>query len=213
MALGKGVFRAPRGAIHLKHFIDFPAGQNFYRVQHESHQSSIFFDRVARHRFNAPAGQYGTCYLGTTPEAALVESILHHYTTASGIQKPVFLSEVQRLRLWKLTLRHPIRLIDFNGVGLARNQIDLQIATGPHKTARAWSLAIWSHAQAVDGIHYPSRHNNECACAAVYDRAQAKVHPSYLFREYAYDRLVDPSRTTILPAFNAFISKYRIPIA
>jgi hypothetical protein len=213
MAPGKGAFRAPRGALALEHFILFPAGATFFRVQQSSHNTCVFFDTVIRHRFNAPQRQFGTWYLGTTPEAALVESVLHDLDTTSDSRRVIYLSEVQQLTMWRVTLRHEVRLVDFHGRGLALNHIDLQLCTGRHATARAWSLSIWKHPVCVNGIHYPARHNNLLTCVALFSHLPGKApYPPSHFDEERCGVLLHQRSRTILPEFSHFLSDYAVAL-
>jgi hypothetical protein len=172
--------------------------------------NGTFFDKEPRHRFNAPSKQYGTCYLGRTPEVAMVESILHHMDTTPQSDRTVQIAAVDQLSLWEVTLLNDRKLVDFSGPGLVLNNIDGQIATGNHKTARAWSYAIWKDSNCVDGIHYPARHNVQLMCVALFSPPHHESpRPPPTFHEIKRGRLYNRITGASHPDFDRFLSAYR----
>jgi hypothetical protein len=44
------------------------------------------------------------------------------------------------------------------------------VNTGPYRISQAWARALFEHADAPDGILYPSRHDPSLKCIAVFSR-------------------------------------------
>ncbi len=55
--------------------VELPAGTELYRIHLWSY-SAAWFDRGNTYRFNAPAGEYGVCYLGDSLEVSFLETLL-----------------------------------------------------------------------------------------------------------------------------------------
>jgi hypothetical protein len=59
--------------------------RQFFRLNPRRYPDPAFFSRGALHRFDAPGGSFGVCYLGTTLDCCLLEVLLprrHPGTTA-----------------------------------------------------------------------------------------------------------------------------------
>ncbi len=69
-----------------------------------------------------------------------------------------------------MTASRPLRLVHAYGSGLSRIGCTGALSTARYSLAAAWSLALWSHKDAPDGLIYHSRHNPEHRCAAIFER-------------------------------------------
>ena len=85
------------------------------------------------------------------------------------------LAEIQARSLASIRLKEPLRLVDLTGDGGLRMGVPSDVVGASDQTlSRQWSLAFYNHADAPDGVFYPSRLNEE-RCIALYHRALAKV--------------------------------------
>ncbi|KJB91306.1 hypothetical protein N826_31235 [Skermanella aerolata KACC 11604] len=117
-------------------------------------------------------------YLGSSLKVCFVETILRD--ARDGVVGDVEIEEVEiDDRLYsQVQTATPLRLVNLRGDGPLRMGIPSDVVRGRTQwLARKWSLAIYSHPAAVDGIIYPSRLNGEVNIA-VYDRAVSKLMSS-----------------------------------
>jgi hypothetical protein len=148
----------------------------FFR-SHSLRHGPLFFGKTAAHRFDAPAGEFGVCYLARDRHGAFIETFGHE----TGVR---FVTEAQlRERgLARVTLADrssPLRLVDLRGEGLARLGADASLVTGLDlDLARRWSLALHAHPRCPDGILYRARHDPARESVALFDRAAGKVRVS-----------------------------------
>jgi hypothetical protein len=141
-----------------------------FRV-HEASRSPLHFGRAARHRFDAPAGEFGVLYCARDEWGAFIET----FGQSTGIST-VSVHSLTANPLATLSLDRPIRVVDFSASGgLTRAGADARLCTGPHDLSRRWSLAIWNHPAQVEGIAYGCRHDPSRVAVAVFDRAADDV--------------------------------------
>lgn len=121
-------------------------------------------------------------YAGTTPSVSFAETLLPAPSTlamitvsASGATVPVSGSMVASHGLALVTSVEPLRCVDLRGPGLARIGADGRLTSGSHLVAQRWSLALWSHPSAPDGILYHSRRDPDGTVLAIFDRAGGKI--------------------------------------
>jgi hypothetical protein len=76
-----------------------------------------------------------------------------------------------------LKVGQPLRLIDFDGPGLAILGATAEVVHGglPYDIAQAWSAALRDHPIAADGIAYSARHDPHETCYAIFDSASAAI--------------------------------------
>lgn len=143
-------------------------GSRWYRV-HGARRGAVFFGRTGGNRFDAPGGQFGVLYLAADPACAFIETLGR---TAS--RRPMSLRELSLHRMALVQPPRPLRLVDLTGAGLARIGADARLFAGEHAVARQWSLALFLHPAAPDGILYPARHDPSLRAAAVFDRVKGR---------------------------------------
>lgn len=121
-------------------------------------------------------------YTGATPSVSFAETLLPAPGTlatitvsVSGATIPVSGSMVASHGLALVTPVEPLRCVDFRGPGLARIGADGRLTSGAHLVAQRWSLALWSHPSAPDGILYHSRRDPDETALAIFDRAGGKI--------------------------------------
>ena len=140
-----------------------------YRI-HRSVHGPLWFGpgagNPAAYRFDAPGGEYGVCYFGVTPGASFAETFLR--------TPPVRLIAMEELAARSLAILRPrrsLRLVSLHGPGLARLGATAEVASGGYGLSREWSIALWRHPSAPDGILYRCRHDDESFAIALFDRA------------------------------------------
>jgi hypothetical protein len=149
-----------------------PAGTLWWRL-HLRVYGPVFFGPVPGKppsgRFDAPDGSFTVCYLGASEEASFAEALLRG---RGGIfedhdLEPRAFSEIESTQA--------LRLVQLHGAGLQKIGATAAIASGPYSASRIWSLALHNHPDQPDGISYRARHDDDMFCAAIYDRARAKL--------------------------------------
>ena len=119
-----------------------------------------------RSRFDAPAGEFGVCYVALSPEAAFAETFLRN----PG-RRMLDSTLLGTRALTSLACDRPLRVARLHGPGLARLGATAEVTHGPaYELARRWSVALWSHPSRPDGILYSSRHDDDELCLALFDR-------------------------------------------
>jgi len=145
----------------------------FYRT-HSHRFGPLFFGKTAASRFDAPAGEFGVCYLARDRHGAFIETFGHE----TGVR---FVTEAQlrERALARVTLTDrasALRLVDLRAEGLARIGADASLVTGLDLgLAQRWSLSLHAHPRRPDGILYRARHDPARECVALFGRARAKV--------------------------------------
>jgi hypothetical protein len=88
---------------------------------------------------------------------------------------PIEESELRTWRYAAMEIGSALNLVDLTGDGAILMGMPSDVLRGSdQRPARAWSLAFYTHAEAPDGIIYPSRLNDELNLA-IYDRAVPKL--------------------------------------
>ena len=151
--------------------------------------SPEYFDATDRHRFNAPAGQFGALYAGSDDACAFVETFgrdLDLRVVASADLAARGRSRVEIVR--------EVRVVDLTGPGLAQIRADGRLTTGDYRVAQRWSLALHNHPDQPDGLIWRSRFDPARICLAVYERARASI------RTVSIGSLADPGFASDLAA-------------
>jgi RES domain len=131
---------------------------------HETAYSPIFFGLSSPHRFDAPK-QYGVIYAGVDEHVAFLETIRGQVRNGLLDRN----GRISEYSISQLTISRSIRLIKASGSNLERMGANSGIfATKNRQITQQWSLACWQHPENVDGIIYPSCHDNERFCVALY---------------------------------------------
>lgn len=155
------------------------AGRVFGRIHRRAFPEPLGFGKNATRfsdpRRRIPDNRFGVIYLGSSLKVCFVEAVIRDQR--DGIVGDIEIAEAELDdRLYSsVRVATPLRLIDLTGDGPVRMGIPSDVVRGrTHTLARKWSVAIYGHPVAVDGILYPSRLNGEVN-VAVYDRAISKL--------------------------------------
>lgn len=151
--------------------VAYAAGAAFCRC-HRTRDAPIFFGPPPgsrpKFRFDAPRAEFRTLYVGLSLEAAIVETLCRN-----PARRTVDFVDLELRSRAVLTSAAQLRLVKAHGDGLAQLGTTAALATGPYAASRVWAHFLWSHKEQPDGLVYPSRHNPELLCAAIFDRSHA----------------------------------------
>jgi hypothetical protein len=137
----------------------------WYRLNNHEFSSSLYFDRSGKGRFDSPAQGYGILYVGADVYASWIEC----YGRTHGA-KGVSESALRQRNLYAIDSQRELVFADVTGNGLVKMGADARLSSGSYVVAREWAQAIYDHPQAVDGIRYRSRHDDERYCYGIFDR-------------------------------------------
>ncbi|MBJ7439483.1 MAG: RES family NAD+ phosphorylase [Sphingopyxis sp.] len=154
-------------------------GKTFGRIHRKTFPEPLGYGKNATRfsdpRRRKPENRFGVLYLGASLKVCFVETILRDRRDGLVGEIEIEESELSDRYYSQISAREPLRLINLNDDGLVQMGIPTDVARGRSQTlARKWSLAIYEHPAAIDGILYPSRLNNETNMA-IYDRATSKL--------------------------------------
>jgi len=152
-----------------------PSGASYGRVYFARHPDPLGYGKTPS-RFSDPRrrieeNRFGVLYLGETLKVCFLEAVLRDRRNGEIGDFPI--DEIELKARLSATIRptRELRLIDLRDDGPLRMGIPTDVVRAADQTlARAWSVAIYDHPEAVDGILYPSRLNNQHNLA-IYDRA------------------------------------------
>lgn len=138
-----------------------------------------FFGVSGNNRFDAPGckdgfPEYAACYLGTSLEVALAESILHDEVPVQG-QFRLTAAHFQR-RYALYFDGDPLHLLDLSGAQLKRLGGSAELTGTPdYAMPQQWARAVFSNPSRFDGFSFMSRHYNTGRAVALFDRARSKM--------------------------------------
>lgn len=174
--------RPPRNLADRALPIDtLPAGTHVFRI-HSVGRRAVWFGPGAgsppTYRFDDPLGAYGVCYVGNSPMAAFVETMLRDLPTRvlSEANLPNrLMSRLELLSDLRVVRAHSEGLVQLGTTGaIASAKLDFPGATPAqsYEHAMAWSRALHDHPDSPAGIAYHSSHDDSLACFALFgDRA------------------------------------------
>ena len=176
--------------------VEVPLDQVLWRV-HPLQLGPLWFGpgegAPPKGRFDAPGGEYGTCYFGASLGVAILETLVR------GSKRPLISRADLEVRGGSaFGLAAPLRMLQLEGPGLPGFGISAHEVMGSRYGA-CQDLARRVHAQLpeVDGIQYRSRWDTSGLCWAVFDRAEERI--GGLVRTH---RLDDPA--VVVPALRRY---------
>ncbi len=185
-----------------------PAGTMLYRVQSREHATPIHYGEDPRgdKRWNPPSDanpRYGVMYVGTSPQAALVETLLHD---AEGAV--IGLAELAARVIWTFRTDADMPVIDLAGPALKRIRQDARLlSTDDLRYPRAWSQALYHACSNAHGLSYPARPSPKYTSLALFDRSRAVVAAAVRRKAFARPLIdwIDPtSRQNIIDWLKPF---------
>ncbi|MGH2368023.1 MAG: RES family NAD+ phosphorylase [Chloroflexota bacterium] len=154
---------------------------------HWNDYEPMYFGRSPNARFNAPDEQYGVLYVASDMHGAFIETLGHN----TGLRE-VAIHDLAVRGPARVSTQRPLRLVNLTGPRLAQLGADARLWTGDYRIAQRWALMFWRHRDQPDGLWYPSRHDPERFCAAIFDRAATSINAERL------GSLIDPIHTATL---------------
>ena len=149
------------------------AGTLLARI-HPAGRDPLFFGPVPgsppRGRWDAPAGEFGVCYLAEQPHIAFAETFLREPGTTLIEESDLAPRSVAQVDV----LRNLV-LVSLHRPGLALIGATAAVVTGPYAVSRAWALALHGHSRQPDGILYRARHDDDGFAIALFDRARDAI--------------------------------------
>lgn len=147
----------------------------WYRLNDRDFTSSVYFDRSGKGRFDSPAQGYGILYVGADVYASWIEC----YGRTHGAKGVSEIALKQR-NLFTINSQRELVFADLTGNGLVKMGADARLSSGSYVAARQWAQAIYDHPQAVDGIRYRSRHDDERYCYGIFERCADELQEKNL---------------------------------
>jgi hypothetical protein len=147
---------------------------------HTKERGPLNFNPTPRGRFNAPAGEYGTTYLSTSPEGAFVETFVQDAPRANA--GPALITQARldayclcRMGYGSQDGTKALRLVDLTGNGVvligATGELCALADIARLGLVQRWALRLYQHRDAPDGILYRARHDQSRLSIALFDRA------------------------------------------
>lgn len=164
----------------LPELVLLPAGTALCRVQSRRHATPIHYgnDPQGDKRWHPPANAsplYGVMYVGMSPQAALVETLLHD---AGDVV--IGLAELTARVLWTFTTAADLPVIDLTGPALKRIRQDSKLlSTDDLRYPKSWSHALHQACPEAQGLCYPARPAPKYASLALFARSRATLSAAF----------------------------------
>ena|SRR2546427_8998482 len=136
---------------------------------HRKDRDPAFWGKTGYNRFDAPAAEFGVLYAANDEYGAFIE------TCGDTLERNITKSYLAERGWARVEPVRDLRLVDLSGPGLAQVGADERLCSGEHDIAQQWSLALWRHPAAIDGLHYRTRHDPSRMSVALFDRAASAV--------------------------------------
>jgi RES domain len=161
-----------------------PAGELLQHLSRAAYRGSpLHFGRSGINRYDDPALRFGTLYVGFDLPTALMESVFRQHRWSLRAKRVITRTEVYSRMVRAIGIIEPLSLADLTAPGVMAAQLGLNLSqlAGRHYV-HTQRVSAFLHEQIgsdsvhrFDGVLYPSRNNHPAACAALFDRAAAKV--------------------------------------
>jgi len=153
--------------------LELPARIPLVRVHRLEHHPLFFSPgdgKAPVGRFDSPSGAFGVLYLAQALEGAFAETVLRNPQ-----RRFVDLTEITARATSVLGLSRTVHLVEMRGPGLQALGTDNAISTGPYGPCGAWANTLNGHPDKADGIVYPSRHDPDQLCVALFSRPDIQI--------------------------------------
>ncbi|MBI2924303.1 MAG: RES family NAD+ phosphorylase [Verrucomicrobia bacterium] len=129
---------------------------------------AVLFSQRGTTRFD-PADGAGTLYLADSLAGGVLEMFGDRLEPLGSIGRGL---SRRMLGDWFATLIAipQATLFEASGANLSKLGVDLQLLAGDHAAARLWALRLMQHPAGIDGILYPSRHDDTRRNMALFQR-------------------------------------------
>jgi hypothetical protein len=146
------------------------ASRPIWRV-HRSDRAALWYGRAGDSRFDDPEQRFGVLYLGGSPAAAVLETLVRGSDRCVVDQR-----EWSRRSISRVHLAEDLRLMQFEGPALRRFGVGAErVHASRYAECQALSAALHARHPEVDGIQYRSRWDTSQLCWALFDRAAHRI--------------------------------------
>lgn len=161
-----------------------PAGQLLQHVSRGVYRgTALHFGRSGGNRYDDSALRFGTLYVGFDLATVLMESVFRQHRWSRRAKRAITRTEVYARMVRAIGVLEPLSLADLTAPGVMASQFGLNLSQlASRRYVHTQRIAALVHALArpdgaprFDGVLYPSRNNHPAACAALFDRADAKL--------------------------------------
>lgn len=136
--------------------------------------------RSPRHRFDAPDGSYGVCYLAREPAGAFVETFLRDPDLGAPGTRILAYSELASYQVVRVDVHRNLRLAQLRGPGLAWRGVTASVSTTiRYRETQELSARIHEESPQPDGIEYRCRHDNDRVAVALFDRTRTALEVAF----------------------------------
>jgi hypothetical protein len=161
-----------------------PAGELLQHVSRAAYrETAIHFGRSGGNRYDDPALRFGTVSVGFDLATALMESVFRQHRWSRSAVRVITRTEVYSRMVRVIGVLEPLSLADLTATGVMASQFGLNLSQlASRRYVHTQRVAALVHALAepdgaprFDGLLYTSRNNHPAPCAALFDRADAKL--------------------------------------
>ncbi len=137
---------------------------------HQKIHPPLYFGQGALYRFDAPDKKFGVCYTAHDLKGAFAETCLR--AVGDSFVSRDYLED----RYYStLIANRDLRLVRLYGPGLSPVGATAAVTSGDYSVSQAWSKALYSHPNKVDGIAYKANHDNDQLCYALFDKVEKNM--------------------------------------
>lgn len=161
-----------------------PAGELLQHVSRAAYRgTALHFGRSGGNRYDDPALRFGTVYIGFDLATALMESVFRQHRWNRRARRVISRTEVYARMVRAIGVLEPLSLADLTAPDVIASKFGLNLSQlASRRYVHTQRIAALVHALAepdgaprFDGVLYPSRNNHPAPCAALFDRADAKL--------------------------------------
>ncbi|MCW5663635.1 MAG: RES family NAD+ phosphorylase [Piscinibacter sp.] len=161
-----------------------PAGELLQHISRSAYRgTALHFGRSGGNRYDDRTLRFGTLYVGFDLATALMESVFRQHRWSRRAKRVITRTEVYARMVRAIGVLEPLSLADLTAPGVMASQFGLNLSQlASRRYVHTQRIASLVHALAerdgaprFDGVLYPSRNNHPAACAALFDRAAAKL--------------------------------------
>lgn len=144
------------------------AGTRLYRIHRTEHGALLYGPRSGpsdRGRWDAPNGEFGTCYFAEDPRVAFAETLLHDLEI-DVLDEAEF--RVRSLAVFEVVSE--LTLVRFHG-GRAFRRLGASAASvhASYDVTGSWALALHAHPEKPAGIRHHARTDDDEFSIALFD--------------------------------------------
>ena len=146
--------------------VERPAETRLVRIHRRIHDV-LYFAVDGRGRFDAPQGDFGTCYFGDSLACSFLETLIR-----GSRHRVVARADIEARAVATFTVARPLRLFMLHSEGLVLRGLPADFPhREPYTECQKLAIDVWQERD-VDGIEYRCRWDDSLLCTALFDRAR-----------------------------------------